>query len=110
MVSKCANPNCFATFHYLHEGKLFVLDEHRSGPLRAVRPCCYWLCSDCSRTLAVVFDAHYGTRLVFSDAAPRPQSLYEAFTSGPNTKNGPAVTNEGMQTTDRLRHRISAPH
>jgi len=56
MVSKCANPNCFATFHYLHEGKLFVVDEHAAGPLRAAShpPRCFWLCSQCSRSFAGV--------------------------------------------------------
>jgi hypothetical protein len=26
MLAKCANPACSATFHYLHEGKLFPVE------------------------------------------------------------------------------------
>lgn len=66
MVSKCANPNCFATFHYLHEGKLFVVDEHAAGPLRAAphHPRCFWLCSHCAQTLTLTYGEHGGIRVV----------------------------------------------
>jgi hypothetical protein len=74
MVSKCANPNCFATFRYLHEGKVVVVDERAAdgdGVFRAAphRARCFWLCSQCSRTLAVVYDSERGMRLI---PAPSP--------------------------------------
>lgn len=83
MVSRCANPGCYATFHYLHEGKLFVVGEHAtggpttfSGAPHGVR--CFWLCSQCSLTLAVIYDAHDGMRLIPAPAA-RPRTSCEVF-------------------------------
>ena len=69
MVSKCANPGCPAAFHYMHEGKLFVVDEHGgdgAGEFRAVphRLRYFWLCSQCSQTLTVVYDGRGGGRVV----------------------------------------------
>ncbi len=69
MVSECANPSCLAKFRYMHEGKLFVVDEHGSGGsgefnaaphrLRYV-----WLCSRCAQTLTVVGDGRSGGKVV----------------------------------------------
>ena len=96
MVSKCANPSCVATFHYLHEGKLFLLDEHTPGPLRAVsHPSrCFWLCSHCARTLAVVYDAQDGMRLIPAPAAAQPRILCEVFPCGSHAIHRPAATNQ----------------
>jgi len=96
MVSKCANPNCFATFHYLHEGKLFVVDEHAAGPLRAAfhPPRCFWLCSQCSRSFAGVYDAQNGMRLIPARAAARPHTSCEVFPCGSHVINRPRVNNQ----------------
>ncbi len=69
MVSQCANPSCLAKFHYLHEGKLFVVDEHGScgaGGFNAAphRLRYFWLCAQCSQTLTVVGDERSGGKLV----------------------------------------------
>ncbi len=69
MVSKCANPGCLAIFHYLHDGKLFVVDEHASGgagefSAAPQRLRYFWLCSQCSQTLTVVGDGRSGGRVV----------------------------------------------
>ncbi len=62
MVSKCANPECSASFRYLHEGRIINL-ELTVGTIqeftdaRVVRRVeTYWLCSECCTrmTLAVV--------------------------------------------------------
>jgi len=61
MLSKCANPDCSAPFHYLRNGKLFHIDRSAVGPQlvsgkRAARRIEYfWLCAECagSMTLAV---------------------------------------------------------
>ena len=92
MVSKCANPNCFASFHYLHEGKLFVVDEHAADPLRAAShpPRCFWLCSQCSRSLLVVYDAQDGMRLIPAMASARPRTSCEVFPFGSKAINRPA--------------------
>lgn len=66
MISKCANPECFATFRYLHEGKLFefevrLFDElfvepssasHNEKPSREIE--CFWLCDSCASTMTIV--------------------------------------------------------
>ena len=72
MVSKCANPECSATFLYLHRGKLFRLetfgrmDRRRlledatgaSKPMRRIE--FYWLCEDCAEKVTVTFDKKEG--------------------------------------------------
>ena len=59
VLSKCVNPECFATFRYLHEGKLFKL-ECNDPRLKAlgVKPGSseyFWLCSACVDHMTVVF-------------------------------------------------------
>ena len=67
MVSKCANPECSKSFHYLREGKLFRLmfgypsrgfrrKEHRVEYL--------WLCADCSPKYSLSWDRNHGIVLV----------------------------------------------
>ncbi len=65
MISKCANPECSASFRYLHEGKLFqfevrLFDEplidhsttsHNEKPSEIE---CFWLCDSCASTMAIV--------------------------------------------------------
>lgn len=64
MLSKCANPDCAASFHYLGEGKLY---EIRNEPItrpqlvapkkaagRAER---FWLCNDCASIMTLAVDA-----------------------------------------------------
>ena len=57
MLSKCANPQCRASFLYLHQGKLFRIEtgvsSHQGGvdpgarkPSRRLEY--FWLCDDCS--------------------------------------------------------------
>ncbi len=113
MVSKCANPSCFATFHYLHDGTLFVVGEHAtggaatsSGAPHGVR--CFWLCSQCSRTLAVIYDAHDGMRLIPVPAKARPRTSCEVFLCVPKGMPRPDVSNQNAQTTEILCSRITA--
>ena len=49
MVSKCANPGCTATFHYLRDGKVFQLqvDGHVEH---------FWLCGECASSLTLLVD------------------------------------------------------
>ena len=59
MLSKCVNPECFATFRYLHEGKLFKLEcnDPRFKTL-GIKPASseyFWLCSACVDHMTVVF-------------------------------------------------------
>jgi hypothetical protein len=71
MVSKCANPDCAATFRYLHIGKLFRIEtspglerrrsmgQEKPSP-RLHRIEFYWLCEDCASQMTLVFDQHAG--------------------------------------------------
>lgn len=75
MLAKCANPACSATFHYLHEGKLFPIELRsdsallesitdpgfRSTPLYSQ---CFWLCSPCSRVMTIQPDGKGGVSIV----------------------------------------------
>src|SRR5262245_40418140 len=59
LLSKCVNPECFATFRYLHEGKLFKLEcsDPRLKTLK-IKPASseyFWLCSACVDHMTVVF-------------------------------------------------------
>jgi len=72
MVSKCANPECPASFRYLHVGKLFRveteagLDRRRAlgqnettkKPLRRIE--FYWLCENCANKMTLTFDRGTG--------------------------------------------------
>ena len=64
MLSKCANPACTATFHFLHEGIVFRVlrpSNHPRPPtseafgentnLQEVER--YWLCDRCSRVMTL---------------------------------------------------------
>jgi hypothetical protein len=83
MLSKCVNPECFATFRYLHEGKVFKLE--RSDP-RAETPEVqsrnfeyFWLCSECARDMTVAF--HAGRVTVQAIHRKPPVSVLDSTTA-----------------------------
>jgi hypothetical protein len=65
MLSKCANPECTAPFHYLHDGKLFQIDTsavpQSAGPqlVNEAKPAhrieYFWLCTQCSSSMTLAF-------------------------------------------------------
>lgn len=58
MLSKCANPVCFARFHTLRRGRLFKVELNaiRSGyGSSCLRTEYFWLCEDCARVMKVVW-------------------------------------------------------
>ncbi len=62
MLSKCANPDCGATFHYLGEGKLYEIKfDTQQGQQRfkkaAGRAERFWLCDQCSNLMTLAVDA-----------------------------------------------------
>ncbi len=66
MVNHCANPKCAKPLHYLREGRIFVFDvtaEADKNGKRSRRMEHYWLCGECSRTLAMEQSAD-GVRVV----------------------------------------------
>ena len=59
MLSHCLNPSCSAQFRYLHEGRIFKVEQvvaspDDSKPQRLVEH--YWLCGPCSLLLKVVVE------------------------------------------------------
>lgn len=81
MVSKCANPECSASFRYFHSGKLFRIetsggqdrrramgrDGDSSKPLRRLE--FYWLCEACATRLTLVYDKASGVSVRSADFA-----------------------------------------
>ncbi len=66
MVTKCANPNCNAPFHYLRGGRLYSFElrpqtrEASSGKRSTVY---FWICEQCSDTFSLEFDTQRGVIL-----------------------------------------------
>lgn len=69
MLSKCANPSCDATLHYLREGKVFKIESDSDlfvvgdkKPTRKVEH--FWLCGPCSETHTLINDSADGIQVV----------------------------------------------
>jgi hypothetical protein len=67
MLSKCANPDCSAHFHYLREGKLFQIDARafvgadEVSPKKPVQRVEYfWLCGSCAESMTLGFERGKG--------------------------------------------------
>lgn len=71
MVTKCANPNCPNEFHYLRNGKLFLVEVDDKGPVpsgpqlvtqrrRPQRVEHYWLCDECVEKITLAIDPRVG--------------------------------------------------
>jgi hypothetical protein len=68
MLSKCANPECQNTLHYLREGKVFKV-ESEGGPFvvgqkkaqRKVEH--FWLCGTCAPAYTVTYDRNAGVQV-----------------------------------------------
>jgi len=58
LLSKCANPVCFARFYTLRRGRLFKV-EVNTIPYRPGRPGprteYFWLCEECARVMKIVW-------------------------------------------------------
>jgi hypothetical protein len=68
VLSKCANPTCFARFRYLHEGRIFNIEIKFQSSERHAQPRIehFWLCESCARMMKVVWeDGTAATRLRF---------------------------------------------
>ena len=79
MLSKCANPQCTAPFHYLRDGKLFQIDRRGypgpelvtdKKPVQRVEY--FWLCGQCSETLTLKYENGKGVIAVPIAQAPAP--------------------------------------
>jgi hypothetical protein len=67
MLSKCANPECTATLHYLRSGKVFKIELEGpvlvtgKKPMRRVEH--FWLCGPCSETQTLTYEPVMGVRI-----------------------------------------------
>lgn len=65
MLSKCANPDCGASFHYLGQGKLYEIrpEPELTGPQlvfpkkAAGRSERFWLCNNCASVMTLAVDS-----------------------------------------------------
>lgn len=75
MVSKCANPQCSASFRYFHQGKLFRFETeiaiergnalNENGAKKSMRKLeFYWLCDGCAETMTMVFKKGSGVSML----------------------------------------------
>ncbi len=57
MISRCENPECGRPFKYLHQGKVFILQQESEvqGAHADLIEKLYFLCADCARTHTIVF-------------------------------------------------------
>ncbi len=57
MLSKCANPTCFARFRYLHQGRIYKvrmpLDRAGNSHHKVEN---FWLCDRCSQVYKMVLE------------------------------------------------------
>ena len=75
MLSKCANPDCSNTLHYLREGKVFKIDSDDKvttiggKPVRRVEH--FWLCGPCSQALTLTYDKLAGVQVTSKPSLAR---------------------------------------
>jgi hypothetical protein len=84
MLSKCANPDCGASFHYLGQGKLYEIRNQPvlAGPQLVIpkkaagRSERFWLCNDCASIMTLAVDASQKVVLI-----PLSQKARQAIAS-----------------------------
>ena len=84
MLSKCANPDCGATFHYLGEGKLYEIQfgrnqEPQPFKMSAGRAERFWLCDRCSNSMTLAVDA--SRKVILMPLSPPPAHAKRAIAS-----------------------------
>lgn len=67
MLSKCANPDCPTTLHYLREGKVFKIEKEGPVLVPGKKPVAsvehFWLCGPCAEKSTLIYDGKNGVRL-----------------------------------------------
>jgi hypothetical protein len=68
MLSKCANPDCTKTLHYLREGKVFKMEpmpQNGESPRKRAKSVeHFWLCGPCSESWTLLYDRDAGIRVM----------------------------------------------
>lgn len=94
MLSKCANPICFARFRYLRQGRIFNIDVNEtsaknSHPLHKIEH--FWLCESCARILKVVRE----------NGVVSTRPLYPLLTAGTHPESREARTELHRKVTEK---------
>jgi hypothetical protein len=82
MLSKCANPTCSATFRFLSEGKVFLVDSKAAlarcrfqAELKCAGSSCiyeyFWLCSSCCRDMTIQIDHRLEVSVIRKPGPPQ---------------------------------------
>lgn len=85
MLSKCANPDCSASFHYLGKGKLYEIRDEAPPkypqPFKkaAGRSERFWLCDRCSNLMTLAVDAT--KKVILMPLPAKPESAKRAIAS-----------------------------
>jgi hypothetical protein len=70
MLNKCSNPECEATFRFLHEGRLFRFMRGYNSDSRGLHEVEYfWLCDNCCSRYTLAWDRNAG--LVVAETSDR---------------------------------------
>lgn len=77
MLSKCANPDCSASFHYYGQGRLFevhfedaglmfkaAVDDEKASTKKSRTVEHFWLCSSCSQVMTIAMDRSQNVRIL----------------------------------------------
>ena len=94
VVSKCANPACASTFHFLHEGRIFTVilgnsasTRHDDAAKRRVEH--FWRCNECARTMTLSYSSG---EIMVRNIVQEPQAPTLVLKKPPGHGNSAAVT------------------
>jgi len=83
MLSKCANPDCNTTLHYLREGKVFKIESEAEVTSSSVKPIRqvehFWLCGNCSASLTLTYAKDVGVQVIRKPVALTPPHARRAI-------------------------------
>lgn len=105
MLSKCANPDCSERFRYFHQGKLFHLTpvpelqrfgEEICGHLYEG----FWLCDECSGTLAILRDGLRAQVVPFPFPFPSPSRSPSVSLEFPFTEDCRAARHDSSSISE----------
>jgi hypothetical protein len=114
MVGRCANPQCRAKFHYLHEGRIFAIYvpnrriQNESEPSWGSQGSCiqyFWLCDRCLAQMKIEYDRSDGCVALQSANGNLRHSLAQPLTTTGGKENVTPQTHE--QITNWLASGIS---
>jgi hypothetical protein len=117
VLSKCANPACFARFRYLSQGRIFNIEMTKTSTtdFRAASQKIehFWLCETCSRVMKVVRENGLVTtrplyrQLTAGSAAEHPLRQWPAIEKPQGAAGDAALLPQGQQPASILFGHVS---